>query len=60
MTEYLPKAMDAEAEKQLREQKKMQQLEQRIREAARAQLQPGRKMKGAQTSFLYRSCKDAG
>lgn len=58
MTEYLPKAMDAEVEKQLREQKKMQQLEARIREAARAQLQPGRR--GHDFFFIYRSCKDAG
>jgi len=39
ITKYLPKVMDEDAERQLREQKKMQELEQRIREAARAQLQ---------------------
>ena len=38
MTEFLPTVMDDAAAKQLREQKKMQLLEERIREAARAQL----------------------
>lgn len=38
MTEFLPTVMDDAAAKQLREQKKMQLLEQRIRDAAKAQL----------------------
>ena len=37
----LVQVMDADAERQLKEQKKMQLLEQRIRDAARAQLKSG-------------------
>lgn len=38
MTQYLPKETTPEVEKQLKEQKKLQMLEQRIRDAAKAQL----------------------